>query len=92
MGDIKRLLLVKGFSRYNALRVFADFLKSAFRDMGIEVDVIGENIDDLDNEVHEALTKSYDAILALNGVLADQEMKDGSYLTRAPSSATAFTR
>ncbi len=80
MGDIKRLLLVKGFSRYNALRVFADFLKSAFRDMGIKVDVIGENIDDLDNEVHEALSKSYDAILALNGVLADQEMKDGSYL------------
>ncbi len=80
MSDIKRLLLIKGFSRYNALRVFADFLKSAFRDMGIEVDVIGENIDDLDNEVHQALERSYDAILALNGVLADQEMKDGSYL------------
>lgn len=74
---MNNLLVYKGISQYNALRVFAEELTAAWRSMGIHVDVVGEDLNSLQNEFTQVLGNSYDAIFSMNGVLSNLSTNDG---------------
>lgn len=75
---IQRLLVYKGISQYNALRFFADEMVREWRNMGIKVDVVGVDLQNVEQELDAVMGQSYDAIFAMNGVLSDLAMADGT--------------
>lgn len=65
---MKKILLIKGDSKYNVLRYWTDILAIGFEKIEIEVDVLDTNF--IDKFI---LKKNYDAVIAFNGLLIENK-------------------
>ncbi|MBR1742081.1 MAG: hypothetical protein IJ733_09490, partial [Lachnospiraceae bacterium] len=77
-GNVEKLLLIKGFSGYGAVRVFMDELKAGFEDRGMDCEILDVNEYDqgdgffqreLFPAILKALEKKPDAVLTSNGLI-----------------------
>jgi hypothetical protein len=82
-GDPSPILVLKGQSAYEVLRIFADQLASAFQGAGREVEVVDLLAHDASTRLVRALSRPCDFVFAFNGAGCDVKLSGNRGLYEA---------
>lgn len=68
---MKRILVLKGQSRYDVLRIFCDTMVSAMKNRNVIVDILDAAAEDVASQIQFTKMQNYDLVLCFNAILID---------------------
>lgn len=84
-----KILIFKGQSRYNVLRIAADYMMDAFYKKGYQVDLVDLTLEQEHQKIMDMLGEGYDLIFSFQALLFESRLIDGktsdfSFLANTP--------
>ncbi len=66
-----KILILKGQSRYDVLRIFSDTMASAFKKLGNDVEIFDGTVEDVTAQLQHTKLQYYDLVFSFNGIMVD---------------------